>query len=224
MARPTRNQTHSAIEEIHCYGIMLDDRQIFLHGEVEQDYHVHSTTANCFLKNMSILQERNNKPIIVHQHSWGGEWDSGMLMYDAIKCCPATVIMICHGAAVSMGSIVMQAADKRIMMPNATFMAHKGYAGGGELVHDAAQSAAAWEARLCKEMINIYAEVMQYGRKMEGEDLDEIKRELNDKFSRKQDWYLSSAEAVEWGFSDGIFGSEEYPDLKTIIASLDEEE
>ena len=45
---------------------------------------------------------------------------------DAIKICNSYITMVSYGQAESMSSIILQAADKRIMMPNAHFMCHYG--------------------------------------------------------------------------------------------------
>ena len=226
MTRRTRNQLHDVIEEAHCYCIMLEERQIFLHGdyEGEEEMHVQATTANMFLKNMQLLQGKNkSKPIVIHQHSWGGYWDAGMLMYDAIKSCSAPVIMVCSGSAISMGTLVMQAADKRIFTPNCMFMAHYGTTGIAGNTCVAAQSQAAFEKKVMRRQIDIYANACQYGSHWEEYDIEDIKKELDSILRDREDWWMFPEEAVEYGFADGILGDEENPDLETIVESLQQE-
>ena len=43
-----------------------------------------------------------------------------MAIFDAIKICRSHVTILVYGQAESMSSIILQAADKRIMMPNST--------------------------------------------------------------------------------------------------------
>ena len=53
-----------------------------------------SRMSNKFLKNLTNIRKYNHKPIIIHQHSIGGEWESGMMIYDVIQQ-SAVQIYIC---------------------------------------------------------------------------------------------------------------------------------
>ena len=67
----------------------------------------------------------------------------------------------------SMGSIILQAADKRIMMPNSRFMIHFG--SGGKYSHAKITEKWADESkRICWEMENIYIEKLLAIDKLKG--------------------------------------------------------
>ena len=106
---------HSYISEAHDHDIIISSREIFLHGPIEDGEHsgIDSPKTNKSLKNLQILDSINNNPIVIHQQSIGGEWESGMMIYDAIQQSPSSFIFICHGVAASMGSIIPQAVYKK---------------------------------------------------------------------------------------------------------------
>jgi ATP-dependent Clp protease protease subunit len=79
------------------------------------------------IKALYLLQQKPEEPIRIILNSFGGCWYNGMAIYDAIRSCPAHVTIEVFGAAMSMGSIILQAADERVIHPNATIMVHDGY-------------------------------------------------------------------------------------------------
>ena len=70
-----------------------------------------------------------DKPITIIMNNLGGDWYHGMGIYDAIKACKNHITIKVFGYVMSMGSIIIQAADKRIMSPNSRMMIHYGTSG-----------------------------------------------------------------------------------------------
>lgn len=97
-----------------------------MRGDEEDTCTVNPQTAERFIKNLTVM-EAIGQPITVLMHNFGGEVYSGFAIYDAIRNCKVPIQIIVVGAAMSMGSIILQAADKRIMTPNARIMIHDGY-------------------------------------------------------------------------------------------------
>jgi ATP-dependent Clp endopeptidase proteolytic subunit ClpP len=79
------------------------------------------------IKNLLILDSINNDPITIVMNNVGGDEYHGLAIYDAIKACQSKIVIKVFGHAMSMGSIILQAADERIMAPNAVQMIHYGY-------------------------------------------------------------------------------------------------
>ena len=85
-----------------------------------------------------------------------GEWSDGMAIYDAIVMSKCYVTIIAYGQAESMSSIILQAADRRLMTPNTYFMSHYGStAAGGE--YQSVQNWVKYEKRICDIMLDIYS-------------------------------------------------------------------
>ena len=57
----------------------------------------------------------------------GGSWPDGVAVYDSIIASTSPVTIIAYGYASSMTSVILQAADKRVLMPHTEFMVHFGH-------------------------------------------------------------------------------------------------
>jgi ATP-dependent protease ClpP protease subunit len=81
------------------------------------------------IKGLHLLESaapNGDQPITIIANSPGGSWFHGMAQYGAIKNCRNQVIIKMYGHAMSMGSIIPQAADERLIDANASFMIHYG--------------------------------------------------------------------------------------------------
>ena len=144
---------------------------------------VDHSMAEYFIKGMHTLESKNNKPILIIMNNPGGDWYHGMAIYDAIKYSSCECTIKVYGHAMSMGSIILQAADHRIMMPNSRFMIHYGYdgkAGHAKIVYKWADEG----KRVNWEMENLYLEKMldyetATGKKLESA-LDAIVNKANE--------------------------------------------
>jgi ATP-dependent Clp protease protease subunit len=97
-----------------------------------------------------------DKPVSIILNTCGGDWYYGMAIYDAIATAESEVSIYGTGCVMSMGSIIMQAAEHRYMYPHATMMIHDGTAG---YVADT-RSSINWskhEEKLLNQMYAIYA-------------------------------------------------------------------
>ena len=137
--------------------------------------------------------------------SIGGSWQAGMTIYDAISACKSYITIVAYGQAESMSGVILQAADKRLMSPSAHFMAHFGSTDcNGEYL--SSQNWAALDKANLDLMLNIFAaKCCKTGKFFKerkyniSKTKSYIKRKMKD-----GDWYLSSGEAVYYGFADGI--------------------
>ena len=161
--------------------------------------------ATILIKNIRFLDNQNDEPIIIHMCSCGGSWEYGLAIFDVISMSKSLIYLIAYGYASSMSSIILQAADVRILSKNAHFMAHEGYdawdgTSKGLVTH-------AEEAKKATEkMINIYIEKCRNGVYFKSRNMSDlrIKKFIKSKINNKQEWYLSPNEAVEYGFADHV--------------------
>lgn len=197
------------ISEIHNHHINHVNREIYLHGHIEADEEpgVDYRMATSFIKNLHLLSSQNNQSILVHMHTIGGNWSDGMAIFNSIRLCSAPIVIIGYAQASSMSGIVFQAADKRVLMPDCDMMIHHGSIALDDNTM-AAKSAIDQNERSCQRMLKIFAE-----RAINGKYFKERKYSLrrtmsfiDQKIRHYSDWYLSSEEAVQYGFADGIFG------------------
>lgn len=217
-----KKATQTQIETFHDFNILLDSREIFLHGQDIDDSGTDHRMAAGFIKNMRIL-ERSPGPIIIHQHNIGGSWDAGMAIFDCIKHCPCQIVFICYGIAASMGSIIPQAVlgkGYRLTMPNCDWLIHEGdlYLEG---IHTQVKSNLDYMNLNKQTMYEIYTDSCHCGSFFENHSRSQVKAFLKRKIREKTDWCLGSKESLEYGFVDGIFGEEEeFKDIKTILENL----
>lgn len=203
------SNTHDPVNDIHSYGIDIKQREIYLHSYIansDDDPGVDYRMSSTFSKNIRILDSIDQSPILVHMHSIGGNWSDGMSIFDTIKMCRSHVTIIAYGQAESMSSIIFQAADARIMTPNAYFMAHYGSSSFNGNFLDA-QSFSKFDLKCIETMLEIYAKSAISGKFFK-EKLKEPTEEKVKNFLRKKlkdgDWYLTANEAVYYGFADGV--------------------
>ncbi len=125
------------VDKFFDYGIDIPNRTIFL-GSAEYDSEgddgngVDFFMAEKFIKALHILDAqapKHDMPITIIANNPGGSWYDGMAMYGAIKACKNHVTIKMYGYAMSMGSIIPQAADERLIDPYCRFMIHYGYDG-----------------------------------------------------------------------------------------------
>ena len=201
------------VESMHASNILVETREVFLHsfiGNVDEEPGVEYRMANAFVKNMRFLESMGTDPITVHQHSIGGEWTEGMMVYDAISCCPARVVLVTHGISASMGTIIAQAADRVVTMPNCVWLIHEGSTGiHGGLTWRESKSWAQWEKLIVEQMMRIYVEACRKGEYFSRKSASQIRAHIVKQFDKKVDWILTAAESVEYGFCDAIYENRE---------------
>ena len=112
-----------SIDRFFDYDVNVESRTIYIGAE-----DVGFSMAEHAIKGLHLLQTMSpEKEIFILLNTFGGCWFNGMAIYDAIIACPCHVTITVIGSAMSMGSIILQAADTRLIHPNATLMVHDGY-------------------------------------------------------------------------------------------------
>lgn len=219
--RRTISQRSEIIHDLHVFNINPDTRELFIHSVDNNDLEepgIDYRTATMLEKNLGFLQNCNDQPILIHMHTVGGNWNDGMAIYDAIKQSQVHVTILAYAYASSMGSIILQAADTRIMMPNADFMIHY-----GSLSIDSNTisviSATEWEKKLNNKMLDIYVDACLNGSFFKQNKMNDkrIKKFLDNKIKQYQEWYLNASDAVYYGFADGILGDSTYPNVQSLL-------
>jgi len=214
-----RNYNNLSIEHIHNYNIDIKNREIYLHSSMysEEDSGVDFRSAVVLHKNLRYLNNMCYDPIIIHMHIPGGEWCDCMSMYDAIRLSPSPIAIIVYSRAESSGSIILQAADLRIMMPNAYTLIHYGstFVDGD---HKVAVSNLQWSQAEASKMVDIFTDKMMDSPLVKEKKWRRVnaKKHILSQLDNKADWILSPHESINYGFADGVFGSEEFSSVEDI--------
>ena len=203
------------IDNIHDCDVSPQYNQIFLFG-IDRGYEVAEgieepgvdfVMANRFIRNMVMCMNLNpKKDILIHMKTRGGSWEEGMAIYDSIRACPTGITILNYTHARSMSSIIFQAANKRVMMPNSIFMFHNGTFGIEGTQKMVESTLKFYSKTSTNTMLEIYAHRMKEpGKKYSDKSLVWIKKWLKDQMDKKEDVYLTAKETVELGLADEIF-------------------
>jgi ATP-dependent protease ClpP protease subunit len=192
------------LDKLHDYNVYLPTRTIFVGSEEvsmsDGESGTDSAMAEKLIKNLHLLDNRSTEPITIIMNNVGGDPYHMFAMIDAIRRCRSHVTIEVYGHAMSAGSIVLQAADRRMMSPLAVQMMHYGKWG----VSDHAKTALKW----AKEWERVDAWVEEWY-------LKRIK-EKHPEFSMKKlramldhDTFLTAQQSVYLGLADGVIGEDQ---------------
>ena len=183
-------QTGRGERSYDIYSRLLEDRIIFLTGEIDD------TVADLIVAQLIYLEGRDSqKDISLYINSPGGSVSAGFAIYDTMNYIKCDVSTICIGMAASMGAFLLSsgAKGKRFALPNAKVMIHQPLGGAQGQASDIAIQAS--EILKTKQRLN---EILAENT---AQDLSKIEVDTD------RDFYMTAAEAEEYGLVDKIFYS-----------------
>lgn len=189
------------IDKFHEYSLYIPTRTLYMGSELfsgDENFAESGTEAAMAarqIKNLHILDRLNNDPIIIIMNNVGGDPNHGMAIYDAIKNCESHVTIKVYGHAMSMGSIIFQAADLRVMSPNSRQMIHYGEAstdGHSKTVQKIAEE----DRKFDEFMEQLYLDKIR--EKHPNYTLYKLQKLLD------HDTFLTAKESVELGLADEV--------------------
>ena len=181
-------QTSRGERSYDIYSRLLEDRIIFLSGEIDD------AVANTVVAQLIYLEGKDSqKDISLYINSPGGSVSAGLAIYDTMNYIKCDVSTICIGMAASMGAFLLSsgAKGKRFALPNSEIMIHQPLGGAQGQASDI-KIAAEHILRTKRKLNEILA-------KNSGKPLSEIERDTD------RDNYLSAQEAQEYGLIDKVF-------------------
>ena len=202
--RSEEREELSSIYEVqrafHEQGLYLPTRTIFM-GSETSDVEGYSSgcdaeMAKTVIKNIHILETlKFDCPINILSDNLGGDEYHGMAIMDAMMQSPCDIHMYVRGHAMSMGSLILQAADRRYVGPLSTQLLH--YGTWGFVGHSKdAQKWAEEGKRLDAWMEQFYLKRIREKRpKFSLEELQEILR---------FDSFFTAQQSIDLGLADEI--------------------
>jgi ATP-dependent protease ClpP protease subunit len=211
---------YNTLSTIHDYNIDIENREIYLHSyisDTNDESGVDYRSAIIFEKNLRYLNSISLDPIVVHMHLPGGDWQDCLGIYDNIKASKSKIIIVAFAKVESSSSVLLQAADLRILSPNTNFLMHYGSI-SVDNEHKAALSMVQWSEKESEKMIDIFTEKCMYSSICKEKNWKRmmVKKHIVAQLATKRDWILSAEEAVDYGFADGILGTKKYPNIDYI--------
>lgn len=221
--KETNPVTYNNISLIHDYNLDPNNREIFLHSYLpDEDEGVNFKSAIILEKNIRYLNSISTDPILIHMHLQGGDYTDMLGMYDTITSSNSKIAILAYSKAESCSSILLQAADYRVMMPNTYMLIHY----GSVSIEDhstAAVSVMEWNARESEKMISIFAEkCMATGTIAEERNWKKLMahKHIKSQLAQKGDWILDAEEAIYYGFADAVFGKNNLKKIDQIKNTL----
>lgn len=188
----SKTNLNDSLEVFHNRGYYLPKRLIWIGSGFEDDQ------TEEIIKNIYTLDLMNHQPITLLINSDGGDVYNVKGIYDAILHCSSHVVAICFGKVMSSATLLLQACDERILMPNTKFMIHVGQESYPE---DHPSNMERW--------YEVNKDIKKW---MEMTYLNKIK-EKHPKYTKTKldkllvfDTILKSKEAVDLGLADKIYG------------------
>ena len=215
----TDNQQSNTLYDIHNYNIDIQNREVYLHSHFDSpdEAGVDYRSAIIFEKNIRYLNLMSLDPIIVHMHMPGGDWQDCLGIYDTIKNSKSKIAIVAFAKVESSSSVLLQAADLRILSTNTNFLIHYGSL-SVDNEHKAALSMVQWSEKESEKMIDIFTERCMNSRICKEKNWKRmmVRKHIVTQLATKRDWILTSNEAVDYGFADGILGSKKFPNIEYI--------
>ena len=184
-------QTSRGERSYDIYSRLLKERIIFLGEEVND------VTASLVVAQLLFLESEDpDKDVHLYINSPGGSIPAGMAIYDTMKFIKCDVSTICIGMAASMGAFLLAGGTKgkRMALPNAEIMIHQAAISGNGI-----QGPASDIKILSDHMQRSNQRVIRILAESTGKTEEELKADTD------RDYYMSAAEALEYGMIDQIF-------------------
>lgn len=180
----------------------VDTRTIYL-GSISVDTEGQESGVDCIMaerliKSIHVLRNKGDSPINIIMNNPGGNWFHGLAIYDCIKLCKNSTINIkVFGHAMSMGSIILQAGDNRILAPHSRFMLH--YGETGHINH--LKNVQKWVDFEKKEdyiLENIYLDKMMEKDELEG--IGYLDKVLSDVMNKQKELEFPTPKIIKYKF------------------------
>ncbi len=180
-------QTARGERSFDIYSRLLNDRVVFLGGEVTQDI------ANLIVAQLVHLESDDpDKDIHLYINSPGGSVYDGLAIYDTMQFIRPEVQTICYGVAMSMGSLLLAggAKGKRMALPNSRILIHQPSGGFQGQTSDIEIHA--------REVLALRARVDEIYAKHTDQPVERVHTDMD------RDRFFTGQEAVAYGLVDRV--------------------
>ena len=182
------DRTDSGERSFDIYSRLLEDRVIFLSGQITNEL------ANLVVAQLIYLESKDpTKDISLYINSPGGEVTAGLAIYDTMRYIRCDVSTICIGMAASMGAFLLSsgAKGKRFALPNSEIMIHQVLGGS--------QGQASDVEIQTKQLLKIKRKLNELLAENVGKKVEDVERDTD------RDNYLTAEEAKKYGIVDQVF-------------------
>ncbi len=192
MSEDEQKKDSAKSADLRIQDTFLKERKVLLWGEVSDKSAKDITEKLLYLETQAPGEE-----ITFYINTPGGSITAGMAIYDTMKLISSPIKVVVTGMAASMGSILLCGADKgkRLLYPHSRVLIHQPLI-SGQMV------AVAVDIHIqAKEMERLRDELNAILAESSGQPLERIEKDTD------RDFYMTAAEAIEYGLADGIVES-----------------
>ena len=183
-------QTSRGERSYDIYSRLLNDRIVFLNGEVNE------ASSSVIVAELLYLEAQDpDKDIQFYINSPGGSVTDGLAIYDTMQYIKADVSTICVGMAASMAAVLLAcgAKGKRLCLPNSMVLIHQPSSGVEGQQTDI--QIVADETKWIRQHLNeILADAT-------GQPIEKVNADT------ERDNYLRAQQALEYGLVDRVITS-----------------
>ena len=175
------------VASMDVFSRLMMDRIIFLGVPIDD------TVANIIQAQLLFLESTDpTKEIQIYFNSPGGAVHAGLGIYDTMQYISADVATICTGMAASMAAVLLTAGanGKRSALRHSRIMIHQPMGG--------AQGQASDIEITAREILKIKKELYTIIAEHSGKSIEKVEKDAD------RDYWMTSAEAVEYGMIDEI--------------------
>lgn len=175
------------VAQVDVFSRMMMERIIFL-GDAIDDH-----VSNIITAQLLYLDSVSEEPIKLYINSPGGSVYAGLGIYDTMQIIKPEVQTICTGLAASMGAVLLAAGEsgKRYALPHSRIMIHQPLGG--------AEGQATDIQIVANEILKLKMELYDILSLHSGKPAKQIAKDGD------RDFWMTSAEAKEYGLIDAIF-------------------
>jgi ATP-dependent Clp protease, protease subunit len=181
------NVTYQRTREMTIDELLLENRIVFLVGEINQ-----ASAARIMMQMLYLENQKRGQEINLYINSPGGAVDDTLAIYDTMRFLSSTVSTYCIGRAYSGAAVLLAAGGKgkRFALPHAKVMIHQPYGGVGGQAEDIRIQA--------EQIIKAKTELNRILANHTGQTIDQVKKDA------ERDKYFSAEEAKTYGLVDEV--------------------
>ena len=179
----TRN--HGNERQTDIYSAMLNERAVFINGEINDDM------ASSVVAELLFLEAAApEKPISLYINSPGGSVTAGLAIYDTMRHVKCKVHTLCVGQACSMAAVLLAAGDERSILPSSRVMIHQPSGGAEGRQSDI--------VIVAKEITRIREKLSKIISLHTGQPLEKVEVDI------EKDNFMEAEDALAYGLADEI--------------------
>jgi len=184
---PAAGVTYQRTREMTIDELLLENRIVFLIGEINQ-----GSAARVMMQMLYLENQKRGQEINFYINSPGGAVDDTLAIYDTMRFMSSPVATYCLGRAYSGGAVLLTAGTKgrRFILPHAKVMIHQPHGGVTGQAEDIRIQA--------EQIIKMKAELNKIIGHHTGKAPEQIHRDA------ERDKYFSAEEAKAYGLVDEV--------------------